>query len=123
MCEHLSPEVCKRPVNGASRRGGLAAMFARMTALRDEVSTSRLMDTKEVKAGSRRRWPEAVKRRIVAETLGPGASVSLVARRHDVNANQLFTWCRKYRDGGGAPGGGGGGGGGALGAPPAAPAG
>jgi transposase len=34
------------------------------------------------------------KRRIVAETLEPGASVSIVARRHDINANQLFTWRR-----------------------------
>ena len=35
------------------------------------------------------------KRRIVAETLERGASVSVVARRHDVNANLLFTWRRK----------------------------
>jgi len=27
---------------------------------------------------------------MVAETLEPGSSVSVVARRHDVNANQLF---------------------------------
>jgi len=39
------------------------------------------------------------KLRIVAETLEPGASVSVVARRHDVNANQVFTWRRQYRDG------------------------
>jgi transposase-like protein len=31
-----------------------------------------------------------IERRIVAETLEPGASVSIVARRHDVNANQAF---------------------------------
>jgi len=31
----------------------------------------------------------------VAETLEPGASVSIVARRHDVNANQLFKWRRE----------------------------
>ena len=30
----------------------------------------------------------------MAETLEPGASVSVVARRHDVNANMLFTWRR-----------------------------
>ena len=47
----------------------------------------------------RKRWPEETKRRIVAETLEPGASVSVVARRHDVNANQVFTWRRRYRDG------------------------
>jgi transposase len=36
----------------------------------------------------------AEKRRIVAETLVAGASVSVVARRHDVNANQVFKWRR-----------------------------
>jgi transposase-like protein len=39
----------------------------------------------------RRRWrTKQEKRLIVGETLRPGASVSIVARRHDVNANQLF---------------------------------
>ena len=42
----------------------------------------------------RRVWSAAEKRRIVAETLEPGASVSIVARRHDLNANLLFTWRR-----------------------------
>jgi len=44
-----------------------------------------------------RSWPEALKREIVAATLAPGSSVSLVARRYDVNANQLFAWRRRYR--------------------------
>jgi transposase len=61
-----------------------------------EVSTTGLVDTKPISnRRKRRRWPEALKRRIVAETLAPGASVSMVARRHDVNANQLFTWRRE----------------------------
>jgi transposase len=42
----------------------------------------------------RRRWSAEEKRRIVAETFEPGASVSVVARRHDVNANMVFTWRR-----------------------------
>jgi transposase-like protein len=37
----------------------------------------------------------AEKRRIVAETLVPGASVSVVARRHEVNANQVLEWRRE----------------------------
>jgi transposase len=41
----------------------------------------------------------AEKRRIVAETLVPGASVSVVARRHDVNANQVFKWRRELAAG------------------------
>src|SRR3954466_13202691 len=44
--------------------------------------------------GGRRNWSDASKRQIVAETLEPGSSVSIVARRHDVNANQLFKWRR-----------------------------
>ena len=46
----------------------------------------------------RRRWSAAEKRRIVAESREPGMSVSLVARRHDVNANQVFTWRRQLRE-------------------------
>jgi len=36
---------------------------------------------------------------MVEETLQPGTSVSRVARRHDVNANQLFHWRKLYREG------------------------
>ena len=39
------------------------------------------------------------RREIVEETLQAGASVSRVARRHDVNANQLFYWRKLYREG------------------------
>ena len=42
----------------------------------------------------RRVRPEDEKRRIVAETYERGASVSEVARRHDLNANLLFSWRR-----------------------------
>jgi transposase len=48
---------------------------------------------------ARRSWPLAKKRRIVAETLLPGASVSVVARRYDVNANQVFKWRRELASG------------------------
>ena len=44
----------------------------------------------------RRRWSEAQKRQIVAESREPGVSVSVVARRYNVNANQVFTWRRQY---------------------------
>ena len=42
---------------------------------------------------------KAERRAIVEETLVPGASVSRVARRHDVNANQVFRWRKLYREG------------------------
>jgi transposase-like protein len=40
-----------------------------------------------------------LKRQIVEETFAPGSSVSMVARRHDVNANLVFAWRQKYRQG------------------------
>jgi transposase len=43
----------------------------------------------------RRAWSAEEKRRIVAESLEPGASVSVVARRHDLNSNLLYTWRRQ----------------------------
>ena len=39
------------------------------------------------------------RRRIVEETLEPGASVAVIARRHGVNANQVFHWRKLYREG------------------------
>jgi transposase len=39
------------------------------------------------------------RRDIVEETLVPGASVARVARRHDVNANQVFYWRKLYHEG------------------------
>jgi len=45
------------------------------------------------------RRPIQERRAIVEETLLPGASVSRVARRHDVNANQVFHWRKLYREG------------------------
>jgi len=47
----------------------------------------------------RRRRSVDEKLAIVRETFEPGASVSGVARRHQVNANQVFAWRRLYQDG------------------------
>ena len=44
----------------------------------------------------RRSWTLDEKRRIVDESLEDGASLAEVARRHDLNANQLFTWRRQF---------------------------
>jgi transposase len=60
------------------------------------VSTKGLVDTTQ-RTGTpkRRQYSDALKRQMVTETLAPGASVSVVARRHDVNSNQLFRWRRQ----------------------------
>lgn len=39
------------------------------------------------------------KLQVIKESLVPGASVSVVARRHDVNANVVFRWRKEFRDG------------------------
>jgi transposase-like protein len=47
------------------------------------------------------RWQRTLeeKRRIVEETHVKGASVSGVARRHEVNPNRVFAWRQLYRQG------------------------
>ncbi len=47
----------------------------------------------------RRRRSVEEKLAIVRETFEPGATVSGIARRHQVNANQVFAWRKLYQDG------------------------
>lgn len=50
--------------------------------------------------GERRRARSLDERkRIVVEALAPGASVAAVARRHGLNANLVFKWIRRSREG------------------------
>lgn len=63
------------------------------------------MDTnfRSIKSGGRgRRYQKhslELKRRIVEQTLLPGASVARIAREHGINANQVFGWRKLYREG------------------------
>ena len=63
------------------------------------VDTSDQMVSVRVDGGKKRRRSVEERRKIVEETWQPGASVSRVARRHDVNANQVFYWRKLYREG------------------------
>jgi transposase len=49
------------------------------------------------KYGKRRNWSDDEKRMICAQTRLRGVSVSQVARRYDVNANQVFNWLKEPR--------------------------
>jgi transposase len=51
------------------------------------------------KTGKRRYRSVELKRQIVEETLEVGTSVAVIARRHGVNANQVFSWRRQYQRG------------------------
>lgn len=47
----------------------------------------------------RRRWSLQDKLQMVRESYEPGNSVSMVARRHEVNPNQLFQWRKLHQAG------------------------
>lgn len=50
-------------------------------------------------AEKRRYRSKQERRQIVEETLQPGTSVAVIARQHEVNANQVFHWRKLYREG------------------------
>ena len=68
-----------------------------MTDLATSGATRRL----EVLTGPerRRRYGDAEKAALVAETLRPGACAARIARRHGLHPQQLYTWRRQARRG------------------------
>jgi transposase len=77
---------------------GLCGHFC-LCPQRGIVDTSDQTLQVKVQGTKKRRRTIRERREIVEETLLPGASVSRVARRHDVNANQVFYWRKRYREG------------------------
>jgi transposase len=65
------------------------------------VDTSKPRGRVEIQVGAerRRRWSDEVKGRIVAESYGPDAVVSEVARRHGISPQHLFAWRKAARAG------------------------
>jgi transposase len=64
--------------------------------LEDMVELPRSVRRLEVITGvdGRRRWSDAERGRILAEATGPGAVVSVVARRHGLSPQHLHNHCR-----------------------------
>lgn len=60
-----------------------------------------MIHAQDVGAGSRGRQRRSIseKRRIVEQTFEPGASVAQVALANGVNANQVFSWRRAFKQG------------------------
>ena len=77
---------------------GLCGHFC-LCPQRGIVDTSDQTLQVKVQGTKKRRRTVRERREIVEETFLPGASVSRVARRHDVNANQVFYWRKLYREG------------------------
>src|SRR5271156_2824244 len=46
-----------------------------------------------------RRWSLEEKLRILAQSVAPGSSASLVCRLHGISSGQLYTWRRRFRTG------------------------
>src|SRR5580700_5396204 len=65
------------------------------------VDTSERRGRIDIRAGvgRRRRWSDAAKGQVVAESYEPGAVVSEVARRHDITPQHLFAWRKAARAG------------------------
>jgi transposase len=64
-----------------------------------DTSTVELAKHTSARSGKRRMRTLAEKRQIVEEVLLAKESVSVIARRHAVNANLLFSWKRQYEKG------------------------
>jgi len=63
------------------------------------MTSSKSEEPEVLGAERRRRWSAAEKLAMVRETYEPGMTVSLVARRHGINPNQLFHWRKLERIG------------------------
>ena len=63
------------------------------------VEHSTRAETSAVGVRTRKRRSMQEKLQIVRETLHAQASVAVIARRHGINANQVFAWRRQYQRG------------------------
>ena len=64
-----------------------------------DTSTVAVSKNTSARAGKRRMRTLDEKRQIVEEVLRADDSVAVIARRHEVNANLVFSWKRQYEKG------------------------
>jgi|SRR5690606_10253111 transposase len=62
-------------------------------------STLEILTTGKTGRRGHRQWPDAVKARIVSESLRPGATVNEVADRYGLKPNHLSSWRTMARQG------------------------
>src|SRR5215831_16558342 len=92
------PSISPPHQSRIARRGNQQAMtFSTTPTVSMTNSTNRVEIITSVQR--RRRWTAPEKVRMVEETFELGMTVSLVARRHGVAPNQLFTWRRLVAQG------------------------
>src|SRR5690606_24203924 len=74
------------------RRGGLSHMTSPMTDRENEPVSTGYIPSGRTLPEARRNFRLPDKKRILAETMAPGASVSGVARRYGIAPRVLFRW-------------------------------
>jgi transposase len=89
--------VCGARCTHDGLSGHIVGVHVRVTVgIFEEIVTT---DKLGRRSGPRARHTIEEKLRIVEETRAKGASVATVARRNNVNANQVFAWRRQHRRG------------------------
>ena len=77
---------------------GIGDRFVLMFDRSDETPVRKPRRVEVITGPERRRdWPDAEKIAIVAQALEPGVNVSEIARRHEINPQQLFGWRKRWR--------------------------
>jgi transposase len=70
-----------------------------MAPLRRKFTTINQPPIRCTKRSDYRHHTDEFKRAVVTRSLTSGASVSLIAREHNINANQVFAWRKAFKEG------------------------
>src|SRR4051812_4485339 len=89
----MNTELDSVPINGAATETDTSAQASGHTSARMSGPRQRI----ELITGGerRRRWSWEQKQAIVAESVAPRASPTVIARKYGLNTGQLYTWRRQ----------------------------